>query len=123
MYLVRKRIIRIVQFLETNIAHFPPPPLRSCSSSGAAGAVGFSSGLVFGGIIQAFLNWQWIFRISAMLVGAITVAGVFVLPPDAEVEGPKPAMDFMGAGLGTGGLVLLVFCLSSGGIYGWGKVR
>ncbi|EIN13180.1 MFS general substrate transporter [Punctularia strigosozonata HHB-11173 SS5] len=90
---------------------------------GAAGAVGFSSGLVFGGIIQAFLNWQWIFRISAMLVGAITLAGVFVLPPDAEVEGPKPAMDFMGAGLGTGGLVLLVFCLSSGGIYGWGKAR
>jgi MFS family permease len=91
-------------------------------SSGAAGAVGFSSGLVFGGIIQAFLNWQWIFRISAMLVGAITLAGVWVLPPDAEQEGPKPAMDFMGAGFGTAGLVLLVFCLESGGIYGWGKV-
>lgn len=31
-------------------------------------------------------------------------------------------MDFLGTALGTGGLILLTFVLSSGGVYGWGKV-
>lgn len=48
---------------------------------------------------------------------------MWLLPKGKTVhDGPKPSMDFLGAGLGTAGLILLTFVLSSGGVYGWGKV-
>ena len=48
--------------------------------------------------------------------------GWWVLPKDKiSHDGPKPSMDFLGAGLGTAGIILLTFVLSSGGTYGWGK--
>lgn len=81
-----------------------------------------TTGLIFGGLIEAALGWRYIFRLTAVLTSLIALGGAWALPRDTKHEGPKPALDFWGAGLGTGGLVTLVFCLSSGGIYGWGKV-
>lgn len=68
--------------------YFPPRERNAALAAfGAAGAVGFSGGLVFGGVVQDLLGWEWIFRISAMMVGVVTVAGVWVLPGDKEEVG------------------------------------
>lgn len=78
-------------------------------------------GLVAGGLFTALLGWRYIFRVTAPVGFAVAVVAFFVLPKDRDIAGPKPALDFLGAGLGTGGMILLTFCLSSGGVVGWSK--
>lgn len=88
---------------------------------GAAGAVGFCMGLVFGGFLTSSLGWRYIFYIAVVITGAISALGWVCLPKD-RIEGQqRPKLDFVGAGLSTGGLILLSYVLSSGGEYGWGK--
>jgi hypothetical protein len=49
------------------------------------------------------------------MTGSIGILGWFVLPRDRLKEQEKPKLDVLGAGLSTGGLILLSFVLSSGG--------
>ncbi|KAF6812276.1 MFS transporter [Colletotrichum sojae] len=88
---------------------------------GAAGAVGFCLGLIFGGFLTSSLGWRYIFYLPAAVTGGLGILGWVFLPKD-RVEGTsRPKLDFVGAGLSTTGLILLSFVLSSGGEYGWGK--
>lgn len=88
---------------------------------GSAGAVGFCVGLMFGGFLSSSLGWRYIFYVAVIVTGIIGVLGWFCLPKD-RIEGHvRPKLDFAGAALSTGGLILLSFVLSSGGEYGWGK--
>ncbi|WYZ46252.1 hypothetical protein EsH8_IX_000477 [Colletotrichum jinshuiense] len=88
---------------------------------GAAGAVGFCLGLIFGGFLTSSLGWRYIFYIPAAVTGVIGIIGWIFLPKDRLEGNSKPKLDFVGAGLSTAGLILLSFVLSSGGEYGWGK--
>ncbi|GKT45746.1 drug resistance protein YOR378W [Colletotrichum spaethianum] len=88
---------------------------------GAAGAVGFCLGLIFGGFLTSSLGWRYIFYIPTAVSGALGVLGWILLPKDRLEGNSKPKLDFVGAGLSTAGLILLSFVLSSGGEYGWGK--
>ncbi|KAJ8066242.1 hypothetical protein OCU04_005325 [Sclerotinia nivalis] len=87
----------------------------------ASGAVGFCAGLIFGGFLTGSLGWRYLFYVSAALTGALGVLGQFILPRDRLAGMEKPSLDLLGAGLSTGGLILLSFVLSSGGVYGWSK--
>lgn len=88
---------------------------------GAAGAVGFCLGLVFGGFLTSSLGWRYVFYISMCVTSILGALGWFVLPRDRMEGQDRPKLDFAGAGLSTAGLILLSFVLSSGGEYGWGK--
>ncbi|GKT61912.1 MFS transporter [Colletotrichum tofieldiae] len=88
---------------------------------GAAGAVGFCLGLIFGGFLTSSLGWRYIFYIPTAVSGALGIIGWILLPKDRLEGNSKPKLDFVGAGLSTAGLILLSFVLSSGGEYGWGK--
>lgn len=88
---------------------------------GAAGAVGFCMGLVFGGFLTSSLGWRYIFYIAVVITGIISILGWVSLPKDRMEGQQRPKLDFVGAGLSTGGLILLSYVLSSGGEYGWGK--
>ncbi|KAK1961218.1 major facilitator superfamily transporter [Colletotrichum sublineola] len=88
---------------------------------GAAGAVGFCLGLIFGGFLTSSLGWRYMFYIPTAVSGALGVIGWILLPKDRLEGNSKPKLDFVGAGLSTAGLILLSFVLSSGGEYGWGK--
>ncbi|KAJ3526132.1 hypothetical protein NM208_g11336 [Fusarium decemcellulare] len=88
---------------------------------GAAGAVGFCLGLIFGGFLTSSLGWRYVFYISMCVTSALGILGWFVLPKDRVDGHARPKLDFAGAGLSTTGLILLSFVLSSGGEYGWGK--
>ncbi|TEY58622.1 hypothetical protein BOTCAL_0205g00040 [Botryotinia calthae] len=87
----------------------------------ASGAVGFCAGLIFGGFLTGSLGWRYLFYVSAALTGSLGVLGQFILPKDRLEGQEKPSLDLLGAGLSTGGLILLSFVLSSGGVYGWSK--
>lgn len=94
---------------------------RGLSLFGAAGAVGFVVGLIFGGFLTSSLGWRWLFYLAVILTGSIGLIGWFILPKDRLRGHEKPKLDFLGASLSTAGLVLLSFVLSSGGEYGWSK--
>ena len=94
---------------------------RGLSMFGAAGAVGFCVGLIFGGFLTSSLGWRWLFHLSVLLTAPIAITGWFLLPHDIPCGKSKPQLDFLGAGLSTCGLILLSFVLSSGGVYGWSK--
>lgn len=87
----------------------------------SAGAVGFCMGLMFGGFLSSSLGWRYIFFVAVAITGSLGVLGWFALPRDRREGLARPKLDLAGAGLSTGGLILLSFVLSSGGEYGWGK--
>lgn len=89
----------------------------------ASGAVGFCSGLIFGGFLTSSLGWRYLFRVSVALTGTLTILGFMILPKDRKdgSEKQKPRLDYIGAALSTGGLIILSFVLSGGGVYGWNK--
>ncbi|KAI5920956.1 major facilitator superfamily transporter [Camillea tinctor] len=88
---------------------------------GAAGAVGFCMGLIFGGFLTSSLGWRYIFYVSVIVTSTLGSLGWFCLSQDRFEGLSKPKLDFAGAGLSTAGLILLSFVLSSGGEYGWSK--
>ncbi|KAI1632149.1 major facilitator superfamily transporter [Biscogniauxia mediterranea] len=88
---------------------------------GAAGAVGFCMGLIFGGFLTSSLGWRYIFYVSVVVTSTLGSLGWFCLSKDRSEGLSKPKLDFAGAGLSTAGLILLSFVLSSGGEYGWSK--
>ena len=94
---------------------------RGLSMFGAAGAVGFCVGLIFGGFLTSTLGWRWLFYLSVLLTAPIAIIGWFILPHDRPCGSEKPQLDLLGAALSTSGLILLSFVLSSGGEYGWNK--
>ncbi|KZF24827.1 major facilitator superfamily transporter [Xylona heveae TC161] len=94
---------------------------RALSIYGAAGAIGFCTGLIFGGFLTSSLGWRYLFRLSVVITGGLAIAGFFILPRDRLEGVEKPRLDILGAAVSTTGLILLSFVLSSGGVYGWNK--
>lgn len=94
---------------------------RALGLYAASGAVGFTAGLVLGGLLSSSLGWRYIFRLSVIVSALLAVLGFIALPSKQEKNNSKSRMDFLGASLSTAGLILLAFVLSGGGIYGWGK--
>ncbi|KAL7409673.1 major facilitator superfamily domain-containing protein [Mrakia frigida] len=83
---------------------------------GACGALGFVVGLIYGGILTTVLGWRWVFWLTCPIGVIVAGMGAWLIPNPKIVHiGPKPSMDFLGTALGTGGLILLTFVLSSGG--------
>lgn len=94
---------------------------KALSMFAASGAVGFCSGLIFGGYTTQALGWRYVFRIAVAVTGPLGILGWILLPKDRIEGNARPKLDFLGAGLSTAGMILLSFVLSSGGVYGWSK--
>lgn len=87
----------------------------------ASGAVGFTAGLVLGGLLSSSLGWRYIFRLSSIVSALLAVLGFIALPSAPMKRDLSSSMDLLGSSLSTAGLILLAFVLSGGGIYGWGQ--
>ncbi|OKL60184.1 hypothetical protein UA08_04926 [Talaromyces atroroseus] len=94
---------------------------RALGLYAASGAVGFTAGLVLGGLLSSSLGWRYIFRLSVIVSGLLAILAILVLPPNRKADNSKSKLDYFGASLSTSGLILLSFVLSGGGVYGWGK--
>ncbi|THU88064.1 MFS general substrate transporter [Dendrothele bispora CBS 962.96] len=98
---------------------------RALSMFGAAGSLGFVLGLVLGGILSGTLGWRYIFYINAPVIFVLAVSGWLSFPNEKEIgmtkDGKKPSLDFLGAALGTSGVVLLTFALSQSEVSGWNQ--
>ncbi|KAK7461403.1 hypothetical protein VKT23_008581 [Stygiomarasmius scandens] len=94
---------------------------RALSMFGAAGALGVILGLILGGILSGTLGWRYIFYINAPIILILSVSGWLSFPKDVRNTGRQASLDFLGAGLGTSGIILMTFALSQSEVDGWGK--
>jgi EmrB/QacA subfamily drug resistance transporter len=78
----------------------------------------FAVGPLLGGLAVDFLNWRWIYVLSAIPM-AIGFALTFWLP---RISGPpeRPRIDVAGAALSSVGLAATVYALIEQGRRGWG---
>lgn len=72
---------------------------------GAAGAAGFSLGLVVGGLLAA-IHWRWVFFAPVLLAVVLLALAVVTIRRDAPTPG-RGTLDVLGAVLATGAMVLL----------------
>ena len=78
---------------------------------GAAGAGGFSLGLVLGGLL-GLANWRWVFFAPVIMSALILVAAIRIVPADAVLARRNlRQLDLGGALALVAGLMLLVFTL------------
>ncbi|MFG1853538.1 MFS transporter [Actinomadura geliboluensis] len=120
---------RVLQGLATAIAtpaalslittSFPEGPLRTraLGLSGALMSAGFTVGAILGGVLTDLLSWRWAFLVNvpvAVLILAVTPA---VIAESRSRDGAS--LDIPGAVTVTGGLLALVYGITSAGSAGW----
>jgi MFS family permease len=80
------------------------------------GASGYSSGLIFGGLMTG-IGWRWTFLMPVPIALAALTAGLVLIPRDPPA--PAGGHDVLGALTSTGAMLLLVYDLVSAPGRGW----
>jgi MFS family permease len=75
---------------------------------GAAGAAGFSTGMVAGGLLTS-IGWRWVFFAPVVMAAVILAVAVRILPEGVRPEHAQRRVDVAGAVTVTGAMLLLVF--------------
>lgn len=103
---------------------FPEGPVRNKALAvyTATGAVGFSLGLVVGGLLTE-AGWRWVFLLPAPLALAILAAGVRFVPDGGRPAAGRRAIDLAGATTITAGMLLLVYTVVEAPAAGWTSPR
>ncbi|GHA92932.1 MFS transporter [Streptomyces tendae] len=98
------------------VALFPEPRerARAIAVFSAVSAAGGALGTFLGGALTEALSWHWIFLINLPIGVTAWAAAVRVLAPD-EGAGHGRGVDYPGAALVTGALMLTVYTITSAG--------
>ncbi|MEV4047307.1 EmrB/QacA subfamily drug resistance transporter [Streptomyces sp. SAI-195] len=101
------------------VALFPEPRerARAIAVFSAVGAAGGALGTFLGGALTEALSWHWIFLINLPIGAAAWAAAVRVLAPDEGADAGR-GVDFPGAALVTGALMLTVYTITGAGRLG-----
>jgi EmrB/QacA subfamily drug resistance transporter len=81
---------------------------RALGFWGASAAAGGSAGVFLGGVITQWLDWRWAFLVNVPLALAVLVASPLILRKGSRQTG---RVDYLGALLGTGALVLAAYAI------------
>src|SRR5687767_7488860 len=108
-----------LSIITTNFAEGPGRN-KALSIYTVFGAGGYSSGLLFGGLM-AGVGWRWTFLLPVPIAVAALVAAFVVLPKDKPAEGG--GHDLLGAALSTGAMLLLVYTVVTAPEVGWASAR
>jgi EmrB/QacA subfamily drug resistance transporter len=86
---------------------------KALSTFGGSGPIGFTIGIILGGVLSYTIGWRWIFYISAICSFLMFVlAGLYV--PNFTKENSTEKVDILGFLLVTCGFILVIFPLSDG---------
>jgi EmrB/QacA subfamily drug resistance transporter len=96
---------------------FPDRKMRDMALSlyGAMSALGIVIGLLLGGVLTDTLGWRWVFFIN-IPIGLFVLLGSRALPASGGHQGQ---LGILGAVLGTGGMVALVYAITRFGEAGF----
>lgn len=84
---------------------------RALGVFGSVAGIGFSVGVILGGVLTGFLNWRWIFFVN-LPIGLLTMLLAIPILAPSRAGGPRQRLDLAGAVLGTGTIIILVLALS-----------
>ncbi|KAI1066870.1 hypothetical protein LB506_012186 [Fusarium annulatum] len=96
----------------------------------AMASLGSVVGSLLGGFVGSTLGWKWVFWIPAIASAFTTAAGWFVtashttrIAPRGITENAesskKPYVDWIGGGLVSSSLTLLLVAITQGNVFGW----
>jgi EmrB/QacA subfamily drug resistance transporter len=99
---------------------FPEGPLRerAMGLNGALLTGGFTFGALFGGVLTDVLSWRWAFIINLPIAVTILIGALTLIPVDRSRE--RTSLDVPGAVTVTGGLLALIYGVTTAGRQGWG---
>jgi MFS family permease len=98
-----------------------PPRNTAIAVWGAAGAGGLALGVLVGGVIVTFLDWQWVFFVNVPVLGVLLAAAPFVLPGSRPAPPALRQFDVPGAATATLGMLLVVLAIVQVPTRGWGS--
>jgi MFS family permease len=108
-----------LSIITTNFAEGPARN-KALSIYTVFGAGGYSSGLLFGGLMTG-VGWRWTFLLPVPIALAALAAAFVLLPRDKPAE--EGGHDLLGAALSTGAMLLLVYTVVSAPEVGWASAR
>lgn len=108
-----------LSIITTNFAEGPARN-KALSIYTVFGAGGYSSGLLFGGLLTG-AGWRWTFLLPVPVALAALVAAYLLVPKDRPAE--EGGHDLLGAAFSTGAMLLLVYTVVSAPEAGWASAR
>lgn len=84
---------------------------RALGVFGSVAGIGFSVGVILGGVLTGFLNWRWVFFVNVPIGLLTLLLAIPVLAPSRS-DSVRPRLDLAGAVLGTGAIIMLVLALA-----------
>jgi EmrB/QacA subfamily drug resistance transporter len=102
------------------------PRSRAMGVYSAMSVVGSVAGLIAGGLLVTYADWNWVMFVNVPIGIAVALAAPAVLPPDAGRS--RGRFDLPGAITGTAGVTALVYGLTNAatgpdGVSHWGDTR
>ncbi|KAL6697389.1 major facilitator superfamily domain-containing protein [Trichoderma pleuroticola] len=100
---------------------FPPGEIRNMTIGlfGAMAPVGSSLGNFLGALFVQLTKWEYLFFCLAIVGTVVFTAAWIFLPAEDQPLDPKGSIDYIGAYLGIGGLVLFNFVWNQAPAVGW----
>ena len=95
---------------------------KALGAWGAIGAAGATFGLITGGLLTRYAGWEYIFYLNVP-IGATALVLAPGIVPESRLAGARRRFDPLGAVTITGGLLLLVYTISTAPQAGWGSAR
>jgi EmrB/QacA subfamily drug resistance transporter len=78
---------------------------------GSMAAIGFTVGVILGGILTSAISWHWVFFVNVP-IGAFVLVGSSLFFPDQAVQPQKKSFDVTGAVLITSSLLLVIYAIT-----------
>jgi EmrB/QacA subfamily drug resistance transporter len=97
--------------------------VKALGAWGGVAAVSGAAGVLLGGVLTSEVSWRWVFFVNLPVVAVIIVASFRIVDGERPKVPPLRDFDTVGAGLITGGMLLLVYALVNAPTVGWGKAR
>jgi MFS family permease len=88
----------------------------------ACGAVGYSTGVIVGGMLTQ-MSWRWTFLLPVPMALAIVIGGFALVPRDFKRGTNTKKLDVAGATTITGAMLLLVYAIVEAPLQGWTSAR
>ena len=95
----------------------PAERAKAFAVYGAIAGSGAAAGMLLGGVLTEYLTWRWCLYVNVPIAVAAAAGGWAVLK--GGIAQGRPGFDLVGAFLGTGGLVALVYACTRAVGEGW----